>query len=296
MTQTLDAPETTETPDPSAVATAWLDDLEAALVARDVPAAAGLFATESYWRDLVSFSWNITTVEGREGVSDLLDTTLAGTDPSGFALDEPADEADGVVTAWFLFETGGRARPRTAAPGRGGRGVAGVHVPHHALRAQGPRGAAQRAPAPRRGARGRQAAPDVARAPPGGGREPRQHHPAVRPGHRRRAGRHRARRPAAPARRAEPGHRQAPAAGRPVAQPLQVAVPARPGLVRPPALPEVPGQLAGLRPQGQDRRLARVVHQDHGGAVLVEHHRDQRVVLARRRGSGRSRSSGRAGR
>ena len=64
MTQTLDAPETTETPDPSAVATAWLDDLEAALDARDVPAAAGLFATESYWRDLVSFSWNITTVGG----------------------------------------------------------------------------------------------------------------------------------------------------------------------------------------------------------------------------------------
>jgi putative flavoprotein involved in K+ transport len=111
VTQTLDAPETTETPDASAVATAWLDDLEAALSARDVPAAARLFATESYWRDLVSFSWNITTVEGREGVEQLLEQTLAGTDPSGFALDEPADEADGVVTAWFVFETAvGRGR------------------------------------------------------------------------------------------------------------------------------------------------------------------------------------------
>src|SRR3712207_8085640 len=54
-----------------------------------------------------------------------------------------------------------------------------------------------------------------------------------------------------------PGDRQARPPRRPVAQPLQVAVPARPGLVRPPALPEVSGHLAGLLAQGQDRRLAR---------------------------------------
>ncbi|RYB90817.1 NAD(P)/FAD-dependent oxidoreductase [Nocardioides glacieisoli] len=111
MTQTIDAPATPTAGDPSEVATAWLDAFEAALEARDVPAAAGMFATESWWRDLVAFSWNLTTVEGRGGVTDLLSGTLAGTDPSGFALDEPADEADGVVTAWFVFETGvGRGR------------------------------------------------------------------------------------------------------------------------------------------------------------------------------------------
>jgi putative flavoprotein involved in K+ transport len=111
MTQTIDAPATPTAGDPSEVATAWLDAFEAALEARDVPAAAGMFATESWWRDLVAFSWNLTTVEGRGGVTDLLTATLAGTDPSGFALDEPADEADGVVTAWFVFETGvGRGR------------------------------------------------------------------------------------------------------------------------------------------------------------------------------------------
>ena len=109
MTQTLEPPTTTN--DASRIATAWLDGFEAALVARDIPAAAGMFATESWWRDLVSFSWNLTTVEGRDGVSDMLTSTLEGTDPSGFALDEPADEADGVVTAWFVFETAvGRGR------------------------------------------------------------------------------------------------------------------------------------------------------------------------------------------
>ena len=89
----------------------WFAEFEAALKARDVVAAAGLFATECYWRDLVSFSWNITTVEGRDSVEDLLRNTLDGTDPSAFATAEPPDEADGVTTAWFTFETSvGRGR------------------------------------------------------------------------------------------------------------------------------------------------------------------------------------------
>ncbi|HEY5420919.1 MAG TPA: NAD(P)/FAD-dependent oxidoreductase, partial [Marmoricola sp.] len=107
MTQTAE-PATTTADD---TANRWFADFEAALKARDVAAAAGMFATESYWRDLVSFTWNLKTVEGREGVTELLEHTLESTDPSGFVLDEPADEADGVVTAWFRFETAvGRGR------------------------------------------------------------------------------------------------------------------------------------------------------------------------------------------
>ena len=77
--------------------------------------------------------------------------------------------------------------------------------------------------------------------------------PALRRGDRRRPGRDRARRPAAPARRAARRRRPARPPGRPVAQPLQVAVPARPGLVRPPALHRLPEELAGVRAEGQDR-------------------------------------------
>ena len=112
MTELLDAPA-----DPAAVdeaqqrVDAWLADFEGALVARDVERAAGLFATASFWRDLVAFTWNITTVEGREGVADLLRATLDSTDPRGFATTEPAAEADGVTTAWIAFETAvGRCR------------------------------------------------------------------------------------------------------------------------------------------------------------------------------------------
>jgi len=100
---------TTERPpslDPAAARVdAWLADFESALVARDVDRAAALFATTSFWRDLVSFTWNITTVEGRDGVRDLLQATLASTEPHGFVTTEPPEEADGVTSAWIAFET-----------------------------------------------------------------------------------------------------------------------------------------------------------------------------------------------
>ena len=110
MTQTVEpGPDTAGTA--PGKAQGWLDDLESALRERDVARAAELFATESYWRDLVSFTWNITTMEGRDQVADMLTARLEATDPSGFALSEPEDEADGVTTAWFTFETGvGRGR------------------------------------------------------------------------------------------------------------------------------------------------------------------------------------------
>ncbi|MDX3659158.1 NAD(P)/FAD-dependent oxidoreductase [Streptomyces sp. ID05-26A] len=90
---------------------AWLAEFEAALKARDVDAAAGLFATDSYWRDLVAFTWNIKTVEGREQVADLLSACLDGADPENFRTTETPTEADGVVEAWLEFETAaGRCR------------------------------------------------------------------------------------------------------------------------------------------------------------------------------------------
>ena len=107
MTQTLE-PDTAGAPTASKAekrVAAWLADFETALSARDVDRAAGLFATTCFWRDLVAFSWNLTTVEDREGVTDLLRNTLDHTDPSGFTTTEPVDEADGVITAWIAFET-----------------------------------------------------------------------------------------------------------------------------------------------------------------------------------------------
>ncbi len=108
MTQLDDRPDTTAATDP---ATAWFAAFEDALVARDIDRASGLFAATSFWRDLVAFSWNLTTVENPDGVADLLANTLDRVDPRGFRLTEPAATADGVTTAWFEFETAvGRGR------------------------------------------------------------------------------------------------------------------------------------------------------------------------------------------
>ena len=105
MTQTLDRSESTGVSAPQR-ADAWLAAFAGALAARDVDLAAGMFAARSFWRDLVAFTWNITTVEDREGVRDLLAATLDRTDPGALATSEPATEDAGVVTAWFTFETG----------------------------------------------------------------------------------------------------------------------------------------------------------------------------------------------
>lgn len=83
----------------------WLADFQAALDTRDPERVAGLFASDCYWRDLVAFTWNITTVEGRPAVADMLTACLDRTAPTGFRATEPATEADGVTEAWISFET-----------------------------------------------------------------------------------------------------------------------------------------------------------------------------------------------
>ena len=90
------------------VVTEWLADFDNALTAGDLDTAAGLFGADSYWRDLIAFSWNIVTVEGPAGVRDMLGETLERVRPHGFAVadefGEPADDG-GVVDSWIEFET-----------------------------------------------------------------------------------------------------------------------------------------------------------------------------------------------
>ena len=103
MTQTLDTP--TATPSPEARVNAWLADFEAALAVRDIERVVAMFATDSFWRDLVAFTWNIKTLEGRDGIAAMLEHRLAETEPSGFHVRE-APTADGDITSAFIeFDT-----------------------------------------------------------------------------------------------------------------------------------------------------------------------------------------------
>ncbi|MBM6590473.1 NAD(P)/FAD-dependent oxidoreductase [Brevibacterium sp. RIT 803] len=101
MTTTIDRTQLTA----DDIATEWLSSFESALRARDIEAAVGLFATTSYWRDLVSFTWNLNTVENHDGVRDLLTVNADRVAPSDFELSDPAATADGVTEAWFTFAT-----------------------------------------------------------------------------------------------------------------------------------------------------------------------------------------------
>ena len=83
MTQTLEPDATTTSPARERVEK-WLADFSDALAARDAERAASLFAPTSFWRDLIAFTWNIRTVEHRDGVADLLRETMESTDATNF--------------------------------------------------------------------------------------------------------------------------------------------------------------------------------------------------------------------
>src|SRR4051794_6850468 len=92
-------------PTPTQQVAAWLADFGAALERSDLDAAVAMFDAESYWRDLVAFTWNITTMEGPDAIRAMLATTLAETKPSNWQIEGEASAAGGVTECWLTFET-----------------------------------------------------------------------------------------------------------------------------------------------------------------------------------------------
>ena len=77
----------------------FLDKFETALTAGDIDAAVAMFAPECYWRDLVAFTWNIKTMEGRDQVREMLSSSLARAKPRNWKIaeGENATESGGVT-------------------------------------------------------------------------------------------------------------------------------------------------------------------------------------------------------
>ena len=86
---------------------AVLDDFGDALAQGDIARACEMFTDDCYWRDLVSFTWNLKTVEGKDQVADMLTSQLNQTKPADWQLahGEVPTEDGGVITAWIQFET-----------------------------------------------------------------------------------------------------------------------------------------------------------------------------------------------
>ena len=110
MTDVLDAAADTATP--RTTVEVWLTNFDDALSRGDARAAAALFVEDSYWRDLIAFTWNITTAEGRDAIAEMLAATLPGVRPSNWSRHRRGG-AD--RRRRHHARRGSSSRPRTAA-------------------------------------------------------------------------------------------------------------------------------------------------------------------------------------
>ena len=89
----------------------WLEAFAAAADKRDAARAAGLFADEGSWRDILSLTWHLHTFVGRTQIRLAFEDTLETMEPSQFVLSEsPAPrwvQRAGVnaIEAFFDFTT-----------------------------------------------------------------------------------------------------------------------------------------------------------------------------------------------
>ena len=92
---------------PEATAANVLNRLSDALEAGDIDKAVDQFGDTCYWRDLVSFTWNIKTLESKDQIRDMLESQLESVKPSNWEIEpsEVVTEEDGCITAWIRFET-----------------------------------------------------------------------------------------------------------------------------------------------------------------------------------------------
>src|SRR5260370_11967935 len=66
--------------------TAWIADFAASLDRRDVAGAVAMFDDDSYWRDLLPFTWNIKTLEGKGSIAPMLEATLPQARPPNWLI------------------------------------------------------------------------------------------------------------------------------------------------------------------------------------------------------------------
>jgi len=86
------------------VVTSWLQDFEAAL-GKGGEEVAALFREDGCWRDLISHTWNLKTLEGRRAIAAMVDAVAKGIQPANFLPQGDASSSDGITEGRFGFET-----------------------------------------------------------------------------------------------------------------------------------------------------------------------------------------------
>ncbi len=109
----------------------WLFRFEAALRSRDAQRIGALFHAECHWRDVLAFTWHLSSTQGRDAVSTALAAEQGRTDARGFHVPQDRKSPRRVtrlgvdsVEAVFEFETAagngaGLLRLSTAQEGEG---------------------------------------------------------------------------------------------------------------------------------------------------------------------------------
>jgi putative flavoprotein involved in K+ transport len=90
---------------PTGRVSTWLSRFGDALEAQKIDAAVDMFQDDCFWRDLVSFTWNIKTMEGKAAIADMLRATLPTVKPAKWEIEGDATSSDGLTEAWITFET-----------------------------------------------------------------------------------------------------------------------------------------------------------------------------------------------
>ena len=83
----------------------WLNAFDQALTKGDIETVLSMFDEDCYWRDFLTFTWNLDTSEGKESIAAMLKSTLEHTKPGNWQLEGDASSADGITEGWVTFET-----------------------------------------------------------------------------------------------------------------------------------------------------------------------------------------------
>ncbi len=88
-----------------AAASNWLRQLAATTTAGDPDAVTELFEADGFWRDLLSFTWNLTTAEGSEQIRQMIIATHPRCAISNVEIQEVIEESEGVIRIQFTCDT-----------------------------------------------------------------------------------------------------------------------------------------------------------------------------------------------
>jgi putative flavoprotein involved in K+ transport len=83
----------------------WLSDFQKALNSKDIDATTALFGEECFWRDLVFFTWNIKTCEGKAEIADMLRATLPHMGETHWSIEGEASGDEAMTEAWLEFNS-----------------------------------------------------------------------------------------------------------------------------------------------------------------------------------------------